>query len=76
MSDTIDSNDFNMMLEDLQDDSTENFDDVFEFNDYPFITNDFDFKNISKLLYENDTEFAASYDFSPEWIDKVCYNGC
>lgn len=40
-----------------------------------YIQNEEDLDSLESFLYEPDSEFCFSFDFSPEWIDAVCYKG-
>lgn len=40
-----------------------------------FIQTEKDLDNLESFLYEPESEFCYSFDFSPEWIDAVCYKG-
>ncbi len=40
-----------------------------------YIQTEEDLDNLESFLYEPDSEFCFSFDFSPEWIDAVCYKG-
>ena len=39
-----------------------------------FIQTEKDLDNLESFLYEPESEFCYSFDFSPEWIDAVCSN--
>lgn len=70
-----------------QDNETSNYDNSFEefFLSYlnllteayggGFVQTEEDLDSLDDFLFEPDSEFCFSFDFSPEWIDAVCYKG-
>lgn len=40
-----------------------------------FVQTEEDLDNLESFLYNPDSEYVFGFDFSPEWIDAVCYKG-